>query len=268
MNPSFSTVTEMPGSRATNQQRSMLYTRYHLAKTHSVDRDVLEVGCGAGMGLGYLAHSARSVIGSDIDERNLRVANESYGGRSNISLRHEDAQQLEHADNSVDTLLLFEAIYYLTDAARFVAEARRVLRPGGTLIICTVNRQWRGFNPSPHSVHYFDAPELRGLLEQHNFNVCMFGAFPDQESSFTQNLIAAIRTLAVRLRLIPRTMRGKQWLKRMFYGRLDTLQREVTQRMALLEPLTGLAPHDDSEQFKVLYAVATVDKQSSERNAA
>lgn len=63
----FSSVTEVPGLRATDEQRSMLYTRYHLARTRSVGKDVLEVACGAGLGLGYLAETARSVTGVGID---------------------------------------------------------------------------------------------------------------------------------------------------------------------------------------------------------
>ena len=180
MSADFSTVTELPGSKATTQQRSMLYTRYHFAREHCVDKDVLEVACGSGFGLGYLASRARSVTGGDIDETNLSVARRSYHGRPQIRLHRQDAEHLDSPDNSFDTLLMFEAIYYLRNPSQFVHEAQRVLRPGGTLLVCSVNRRWQGFNRSPHSTQYFDADELRSLLEDGRFIAQLFGGFPDR----------------------------------------------------------------------------------------
>jgi ubiquinone/menaquinone biosynthesis C-methylase UbiE len=266
--PSFSTVTELPGSQATNQQRSMLYTRYHLARSHCVDKDVLEVACGAGLGLGYLSQTARSVVGADIDDAILNVARESYSGQRKVRLLKADAESLEFSDASFDTVLLFEAIYYLPNAAKFIDEARRVLRPDGTLLICTVNHRWHGFNRSPFAAKYFDAEELRRSLEQDNFSVQIFGGFPDQSNSLFERLVSAVRRVAVRWHLIPRTMKGKQWLKRLFYGRLKTLDREVHDQMAPLENLVELSPGVDSQQFRVLYAVARRQKVPSSKIAA
>ncbi|HTQ40713.1 MAG TPA: class I SAM-dependent methyltransferase [Pirellulales bacterium] len=256
MTTDFSTVTELPGIRATSQQRSMLYTRYHLAKLHCVDKDVLEVACGAGLGLGYLARWARSVTGGDIDETNLNVARRSYRNCPQIQLHWQDAEHLEVPDGSFDTLLLFEAIYYLPDAKQFVSEARRVLRPDGKLIVCTVNHRWSGFNRSPHAVRYFDADELRSLLNQHGFAVQVFGGFPDRTDSAAKRLVSAIRSVAIRWRLIPQTMKGKQWLKRLFYGKLTALEAKVHEQMAALEPLVEVSPGSKTHPYKVLYAVA------------
>jgi ubiquinone/menaquinone biosynthesis C-methylase UbiE len=268
MTPDFSIVTELPGSRATNQQRSMLYTRYHLAQAHCVDKDVLEIACGAGLGLGYLARWARSVIGSDIDENNLSVARESYRSHPQIQLQKQDAEHLDFPDCSFDTLLLFEAIYYLRNTDRFVHQARQVLRPGGMLMVCSVNRRWGGFNRSPHSVRYFDADELRSLLKQHGFTVQIYGGFPDRADSMAKRLVSVIRSAAIRWRMIPRTMKGKQWLKRLFYGQLAPLEREVHEQMAPLEPLIELPPGGDTHLYKVLYAVARRGKISADQVAA
>ena len=237
----------------------MLYTRYHLAKVHCVDKDVLEVACGAGLGLGYLARCARSVIGGDIDETNLSIAHQSYHSQPHIQLQKQDAECLDFPDHSFDTLLLFEAIYYLPSADQFLREARRVLRPDGMLILGSVNRRWSGFNRSPHSVQYFDADELRSLLEQHGFTVQMLGGFPDRSDSIVERIVSAIRSIAIRGHLIPRTMKGKQWLKRLFYGRLTALEPEVHEQMAHWEPLVELLPGRDTHQYKVLYAVAHLE---------
>jgi ubiquinone/menaquinone biosynthesis C-methylase UbiE len=266
--PNFSTVTELPGSQATSQQRSMLYTRYHLARSHSVNKDVLEVACGSGLGLGYLSQTARSVVGSDIDDTILNVARESYSDQQKVRLQKLDAERLEFSDASFDTVLMFEAIYYLPNAAKFIAEARRVLRPDGTLLICSVNHRWHGFNRSPFAAKYYDAEELRRSLESHNFSVQIFGGFPDKANSLPQQLVSAVRRVAIRWHLIPRTMKGKQWLKRLFYGRLKMLDREVHDQMAPLENLVELSTGVDTQQFRVLYAVARRKKVPSSKIAA
>jgi ubiquinone/menaquinone biosynthesis C-methylase UbiE len=71
-----------------------------------------------------------------------------------------DAHNLPFDDKSFDVVILYEAIYYLEHPERFIEEARRVLRENGTLLICTANKDWSGFNPSPYTYKYFSAPEL------------------------------------------------------------------------------------------------------------
>ena len=137
-----------------------------------------------------------------------------------------------------------------------------MLRARGVLLICTVNKEWGGFNPSPCSVRYFAAAELARLLEDTGFRVTIFGAFPDNPNSPTRRVVSALRKTAVRLRLIPKTMKGKQWLKRLFYGTLTPLQ-QVEEGMAPLAPLKELPANSGGSAFKVLYAVASIVKESS-----
>ena len=58
----YSTITERPGDGAHREQLSALFTRYYFAATQCGRKDVLEVCCGAGIGLSYLAARARSVL--------------------------------------------------------------------------------------------------------------------------------------------------------------------------------------------------------------
>lgn len=105
----FSTVTELPGTGAACEQLSMLYTRYHLAARHCEGKAVLEVACGAGLGLRYISHRARHVVGGDIDEKNLRLAREIDQGQDRVRLCRLDAQSLPFADRCFDTVILYEA---------------------------------------------------------------------------------------------------------------------------------------------------------------
>jgi len=253
----FSGVTEIPGGRATAEQMSMMLTRYHLAAERSRDKNVLEVGCGAGTGLGYLARVARRVVGGDIEDANLAHAREHYRDNAKVHLVRFDAQVSPFPPASFDTILLYEVVYYLPDAAKFAAEARRVLRPGGTLLVSTVNREWEGFNPSPHSVCYYSGKELSELLRAAGFSVRLFVGFKAESRSFLRRLTGALRRVAVRWHLIPKTMKGKELLKRLFCGRLTAIGHELEEGAGRFAPLVEPPDIGPIPGFKVLYAVAT-----------
>jgi ubiquinone/menaquinone biosynthesis C-methylase UbiE len=124
---SFKDVTEMTGEEISGEQLQRMCNRYYWAGDYARDRDVIEVACGAGAGLGYLASLARSVQGCDIAEEVLEPARRHYGTR--IRIDTADAAKLPYADASADVVILFEAIYYLPSADAFIEEVRRVLRP-------------------------------------------------------------------------------------------------------------------------------------------
>jgi ubiquinone/menaquinone biosynthesis C-methylase UbiE len=250
----YSDVTELPGGRASKEQLSRLRHRYCTAATYCVGKDVLEVGCGAGQGLGYLAKQARRVVGGDYTHANLRRAREYYGERA--SLVRLDAHELPFPDASFDVLLLFEAIYYLRAPDDFLAESRRVLRKNGVLIICTVNKDWPDFHSSPWSVHYFSAPELSERLSIQGFKVELSGAYPVSDSSARERLLSLIKRAAVKLHLIPRTMKRRALLKRVFFGKLAPIPPELDGEVPDYEPPIPISAEVSERRFKVLYAVA------------
>jgi ubiquinone/menaquinone biosynthesis C-methylase UbiE len=256
----FSTVTEAPGQGATAEQLSMLSTRYHLALQHSQDKDVLEVACGSGIGLGYLATKARTVVGGDIDSKNLEIAQANYAHNPQITLQQFDAQSMPFADASFDLMLLYEAIYYIPDAQAFIQEAHRVLRPDGKLIIVSVNREWVGFNPSPFSVKYYSAKELTASASQIGFAVKSFAGYLDNVNSLLKRSVRLVRRGAVALNLVPKTMNGKRLLKRLFYGKLDALPTQLTAQLAPLEPLVEINSPEQAMNYKVLYVIASKPK--------
>jgi len=251
----FTTVTELPGSQATREQRARLYHRYYTAGNYTAGKRVLEVACGAGLGLGYLARTASSVVGGDYTENLLRIAQSHYQGR--VPLVRLDAHHLPFRDRAFDLVVLFEAIYYLGQAEQFIAESRRVLSDGGILLIGTVNKDWSEFTPSALSTRYFSIPELRDLLTQHGFaNLEFFGGFPTTATSPQQKIVSLIRRIAVVLNLVPKTLGAREYLKRLFYGRLTPLKPEVEDGMAELYPLIPIPSDSPNSQYKILYAVA------------
>jgi ubiquinone/menaquinone biosynthesis C-methylase UbiE len=242
-------VTEVPGAGATGEQLAMLYTRYNLAAGLAKGGDVLEVGCGPGMGLGYLAAKAKRVTGGDYDEKLLKMGRAHYGAR--IPLIGLDAHALPFRDKAFDLVILFEAIYYLGEVDRFLAEVRRVLRSGGVVLICSANRERHGFRPSPFSAAYYSAAEFRGLLTRHGFTVELYAAFPVRPA-LRRNSRSAARWMANAMRLAPG---AKVFVKRILFGKPIPYPAEVTEGMADLPPLVPFVDDSRVTDFQVLYAI-------------
>lgn len=74
----YSSIAESPNLKATQEQLERLYQRYCFARQYAKNRDVLEVACGSGIGLGYLAKVAHRVVGVDIEEKNVNLARNFY----------------------------------------------------------------------------------------------------------------------------------------------------------------------------------------------
>jgi ubiquinone/menaquinone biosynthesis C-methylase UbiE len=248
----FETVTEVPGCKASKEQLSMLYTRYAYAANMCSGKDVLEVACGSGPGLGYLARKAKTVVGGDLTWNLLHVAHSHYGSR--IPLVQLDAEALPFPEACFDVILMYEAIYYLPNPERFLKECRRILRHGGKVILCSVNKEWTDFNPSPFFTRYFSAKELTDLFTNSEYTVDVKAGFHVAEPTLSARFLSLIKRMAIRCQLIPKTMKGKEIVKRLVFGRLVPLPLEVREGMAAYYPLVTVGNATPVSRFKVLYA--------------
>jgi ubiquinone/menaquinone biosynthesis C-methylase UbiE len=231
----------------------MLQTRYAFAAQYCSGNDVLEVGCGPGMGLGYVSRHANRVVGGDHSWELLSAAQRHYCGR--MPLVRLDAHSLPFRAASFGAVVLFEAIYYLKLPEHFLEECKRVLRRPGIILICSANKERLEFHRSPQSHRYFSANELRALLTEKGFEANLFGAFSCSPRSATQKATTLVRRFAVRLDLIPKTMKRKELLKRIFYGRLAVLGEEIEDGRTEAEPLYEISGDGVCREYKVLYAV-------------
>ena len=97
---------------------------------------VLELGVGTGLSLSaYPAHC--EVAGVDLAQDMLDQAADKIreNGWRHISLRQMDALHLEFPSDAFDYVTAFHVVSVVPDAVRMMAEARRVCRPGGKLVI-------------------------------------------------------------------------------------------------------------------------------------
>ena len=99
--------------------------------------DLLDVGCGRGAILKLLASRANRAVGVDIDAnaRQLARAELMLAGIPNCSLRKGDMYRLPFADNEFNTIIIDDVLADARDPVRALAEARRLLKPGGRLFI-------------------------------------------------------------------------------------------------------------------------------------
>lgn len=252
----YTTVTEVPGNKVTQEQLTRMFHRYNFAANFCKEKNVLEVACGVGQGLGFLGKRARQIIGGDYTENLIKRAHRYY--KEKIPLLRLDAHVLPFKDHSFDVVILYEAIYYLAKSEKFFREARRVLREGGTLLIATVNKDWSEFNPSPFSTHYFSVPELNKLLKGNGFKVEFYGAFSVLPENAKEKIIANIRKMAVALHMIPKTMKGKEIFKKIFYGQLLPLKEEIEEGICEYLPPVPIPYYTPTLEYKVIYVVAWV----------
>ncbi len=142
------------------------YHRYFLARELCRGKDVLDVASGEGYGSAFLAQTARSVVGVELDPASVEHAAHEYRS-ANLRYSVGEATKLPLDDRSVDAVVSFETIEHLSDHAAFLAEVKRVLRPGGFLIISTPDMNVYsapGTDANPYHVRELTESEFREVL--------------------------------------------------------------------------------------------------------
>ncbi len=125
--------------------------QYHFEKLHHllrlVDFDgyrgkqVLEVGCGAGVDLIRFAGGGALVTGVDLAAAAIALAQANFSQQGlEGDFRVADGERLPFADDTFDLVYAHGVVQYTADPRRLVAECRRVLRPGGRAIFQVYNR--------------------------------------------------------------------------------------------------------------------------------
>lgn len=115
--------------------------RWAIGELRGTRGRVIDIASGAGYGTHMLAQELDGeVIGIDVSAQAVADASKNYRA-SNLSYREGSAEALADIETgSVAALVSFETIEHLHQPRDFLAEAARVLRPNGSLLISTPNR--------------------------------------------------------------------------------------------------------------------------------
>lgn len=121
------------------------------------DAIVGDLGCGTGHLTSLLAPHVARVVAIDGSSEMLSAARARVADAGNVELHLADLEQLPLSDAALDLATFSLALHYVPDPARAVAEAWRVLRPGGRLVVLDMmpherddlqqrmGHVWRGF---------------------------------------------------------------------------------------------------------------------------
>ena len=134
---------------------------------------LLEVGCGDGSQLARKRELGWSVEGLDFDASAVEAA-----ARRGLRVRVGDLAAQKYADSSFDAIYLTHVFEHVPDPRSLLCEAKRVLTPGGILVIQTPNASgwghrlfgsaWRGLEPPRHLTLHTRA-SARRLSEEAGF---------------------------------------------------------------------------------------------------
>ena len=99
--------------------------------------DLLDIGTGTGRILELFADRMARGVGIDLSRDMLAVAraNLQSAGLQNCQVRHADMYRISFPEDSFDTITIHQVLHYADRPASVIAEAARVLRPGGRLAI-------------------------------------------------------------------------------------------------------------------------------------
>jgi len=172
----FTTERVSPESAALRVTWLQCLAPYRWAARLAARAVVLDIGSGDGYGTAELARVARWAVGLDVDPAVVARAGLRYR-QPGLGWVAGRAEALPFPDATFDLVCCFQVLEHLPDPTRFLNEARRVLAPGGRLLLTTPNRAAVVAGLNPHHVREYDADALRALLEPVFPEVRLLGVF-------------------------------------------------------------------------------------------
>jgi ubiquinone/menaquinone biosynthesis C-methylase UbiE len=146
----------------------------------NLERKILEVGCGTGHWLEVLRARGLHVSGLDFSAQMLARARARSNG---IELVRGQAERLPWPAESFDRVFCINAIHHFADKPAFLAEARRVLRPGGMFLTIGLDPhsemdQWYIYDYFKESLEidrqrYPSSSSLREWMKSAGFENCV-----------------------------------------------------------------------------------------------
>jgi ArsR family transcriptional regulator len=152
-----------------------------------------DLGCGTGQMTEALAPFVNRVVAVDASRAMLSAARKRLAKAPNVDLRHGELEALPIEDGELDAAVLFLVLHYVVDPAAVLAEVRRVLAPGGRLLVVDMMphereeyRQQMG-----HLWQGFSSEQLAGWLEAAGFGTARYRHLPADPQAKGPLLFAA-----------------------------------------------------------------------------
>ncbi len=152
-------------------------TRPHLQTPSDCPLSLVDIGCGTGANLPMLRRAIApdgQVYGLDFSPLALQWAQtegDLNGGQ--IHLSQGDALSLPLRDGCADIVTMLDVLEHLSDDARALGEVRRILRPGGALVLSVPAYQhlWSAHDEALHHFRRYEKSGLNRVLSKAGFRV-------------------------------------------------------------------------------------------------
>jgi 2-polyprenyl-3-methyl-5-hydroxy-6-metoxy-1,4-benzoquinol methylase len=199
----------------------------YLEAAQIVSGKVLEIGCGAGRGVEVLSPVVAHYTGIDKNAPLLKMLGEKYPQHTFIDQHLPPLQGL--ADNSFDFIVTFQVIEHIEDDDYFVREAHRVLKPGGKMLLTTVNRKF-SLTRNPWHVREYTADELKSLIGRYFSEVDTKGIHGNEKvmNYYEQNKRSVEKI--TRFDVLNLQYRLPRWMLQVPYELANRLSRNMLQQ--------------------------------------
>ena len=217
----YSEFTEVSGNPITKDQLYRMRHRYSWAKKLVNKGKIgLELCCGSGQGLKIVSEKLDKLYAVDITKSLIDQANNN--SPNNVICKQVDGLTfLENSEKEFyDFIIMFECIYYFESLERLIDLAKKSLKPGGLILLTWPNPLKKDFVKCEHTYCYPLLKDLNRFAKDENnaFNTEFYGFEVLNEKSFLRSFKSKIKSLAVKFNLIPKTQKGRLFLKRIFQG--------------------------------------------------
>jgi 2-polyprenyl-6-hydroxyphenyl methylase/3-demethylubiquinone-9 3-methyltransferase len=131
---------------------------------------LLDIGCGGGLLSEPMARLGFSVVGADASEKNIKVA--SAHARQNglpVEYRNTTAEALADEGLSFDLVLNMEVVEHVADLNGYLAATARLVKPGGLMIVATLNRTLKALALAKFGAEYVLGWLPRGTHDWNRF---------------------------------------------------------------------------------------------------
>lgn len=138
--------------------------RYSMLMDLAKDKVVLDIASGEGYGSNLLSNVATFTYGVDIDEESIKHANTKYQ-KKNLIYKQGSADQIPLENASVDLVVSFETLEHHDKHEEMLFEIKRILKPGGVLVMSTPEKVIPENNP--FHVKELTNKEFQDLIARH-----------------------------------------------------------------------------------------------------
>lgn len=108
--------------------------------------NILDIGCGGGLLCEPLARLGATVTGIDAGFENIEAAKSHAASMGiDVAYRHVLPEQFELEQGRYDAVINMEVIEHVTDVEKFLQSSAALVRPGGAMVLSTLNRTLKSF---------------------------------------------------------------------------------------------------------------------------